>query len=141
VSRRSLVEDYSHFDLSLILDFAPTQNFDPIGAGTGQGPIKRLHVTPWILYLQAVQEGNVKQWNQESVFVSSVEYVNGPHGTIPSIVGLYLGDYEIEEARSGVVYFSVRKRLFQKFTSRVNGNLCNFLGTVTVFFIRAPIHA
>lgn len=129
VSGRSLVEDYNHCDLSLILDFAPLQNFDPVRAGTGQCPIERAHVAPWILYLQAVQEGNVKEWNQQSMFISPVEYVNGPHGTIPSVVGLYLGDYEIVEAGSGLVYFSIPKRIFQKLTSRVNGEFVRLLGS------------
>lgn len=46
----------------------------------------------------------LKQWNQESVLIQDVKVVEGPDGTIPSLVGLYNIHDEVRDPFGGLLY-------------------------------------
>lgn len=120
VGRRSLVKDYRNGDLALILKLGPARNREPMGARLSRSPRKACDIPMLILYFQAMQERDIQHWNQEPMFVRSVQYVNGPNGIIPSTVRLYIGDYEVVKGGTSHVYLSLFERIFQKLTGRIN---------------------
>jgi len=76
-----------------------------------------------IHYHDIRNEGVREYGDEQAMFISNIEIVNGPNGIIPSTVRLYCVHDEIEESR-GALYTSFLKPTFYLFSALANRHFC-----------------
>ena len=124
VLKYSFVDCYAEKELSLILNAQIRGKGNVIGKGLVSSEcIPPMNDTFLVLQLDAADVPVRSEGNQESVFVSYIENMNGPNKKIPSIVRAYLVKHEIEKTWAGDVYFSPAQGRFKLFASGINGKL------------------
>jgi len=72
----------------------------------------RPHLAVFIDYSDAIDATSRKYGDKKPVFVSNVECVNGPDGTIPSVARFYRVNHKAIELRADSMYFSLSKGTF-----------------------------
>lgn len=121
VAQSSFLDNYLCGNFSILLDVPFGTNGNIIGGRLKCGPSASFdNFTSLIFKFDAFNGRQLNDWNQEPMFVSNVELVNGPDGRIPSIVRLYLGHHEVKEIGGGTVYFSPPERDFKIVQGGIN---------------------
>ena len=77
--------------------------------------------TMLVLQFDATDVSVKSEGNQEAMFVSLVELVNGPNKKIPLVVRAYLAQHQLKQSRAGFVYFSPAQGSFKAFIGGING--------------------
>ena len=133
IGKRSIVEDYINGDLTIVCNVVAQGHGNIPGRHLFSPPSTSgfLNFTSFVLCFNALNGGIVRKWNQQAMFVSDVELVNGPNSKIPSLVRFYLGRDELEQFGTGSLYFSPIKRgmkLIGGFVNREFGEIADSRG-------------
>ena len=124
VLKYSFVDCYAEKELSLILNAQIGGEGNAVRRGLVGAPgIPSMNDTMLVLQLDATDISVRGEGNQEAVFVSFIENVNGPNKKIPSTVRAYLVKHQIEKPRAGDVRFSPAQGSFKSFMGGINGKL------------------
>jgi hypothetical protein len=101
------LKNYIKANIALVLKFLiVSEGFSPQARLRKRA--KPIPDTAFIVFQRQIASGDLKQRNQEMVLVSDVHSMNSPNSFIPSIVRLYVGDDEVVEARTGILYSFTR---------------------------------
>lgn len=120
----SILEHYLEGRTSWFFDVQPSYERDEVWKRLGGAPCLPLVKHPRLIFqVNASNRGIVDNRNQQPMFVSEIEFVNGPDGKIPSIIGLYIVKDEIEEVRTGGVYLQFPQRGFKLISFEKTGEL------------------
>lgn len=126
VLKHSLIDCYAKAELSLIFNAQISRERDEIRGRLGSTPgIAAMDGTSIVLQFDVADVGIGSKGNQEAMFVSLIENVNGPDGkiTIPSIVRAYLIKDQPEKWLAGSVYFCPAQGIFKSLTGGIHGEL------------------
>jgi hypothetical protein len=124
VLKYSFVDCYAEKELSLILNAQISGEGNAVRRRLFDAPgTPPMNDTMLVLQLDAIDISVRGEGNQEAMFVSFVENVNGPNKKIPSTVRAYLVKHQPKQSRAGFVYFSPAQGTFKFFMSGKNGKL------------------
>ena len=108
---KSLIEKNIENDLTIILDceFSRRGNRSKASSRSVDNNIAVSdNVSLMIVCIDAQQSQDLYRWNQESVFVNDIEFVESEKGAIPSLVRFYDVDNQIGDSGTGRLYYSIR---------------------------------
>jgi hypothetical protein len=110
---QSCLELYLEKGLSLVFDLRSSGEsiHDSVAASPDASEI--VDSAAIILDLQAASGCPIQDRDEEFVFVSNVQCVQGPNGVIPSVVRLYIVNDQIEQSGVGLMYFSALERVYK----------------------------
>lgn len=118
-----ILEHYREGRASWVFNVQPSHKIDVMGERVFGSPSGTLMEPLFILHVNVANGGVMNHWDQQPVFVSNVEFVNGPDGKIPSVVRLYVGHEEVEELGDGDIYLQVPQGGFKIVRGGVNREL------------------
>lgn len=101
----SLAERYAESRLSVMLDLCLKGNHLPVKVGAYQSDVQSLNSPVFMLEFHAIKRSDREHWNQETVFIVDVEFMEGSNIGIPSFVRFHAIDNKVEERR-GTWHFS-----------------------------------
>jgi hypothetical protein len=127
--RDSLVKHYIDGRLSFVLEFVAGRESGGANlSAPSSDHVKLANVLPIILYIHS-DSGDFKDGKQEHVLVPDIQLVKGVDDLpLPSLVGLQIGNYKIEQSGTEPFYFSIAKSGYYSLTglpdweARVIGN-------------------
>lgn len=132
-SRLLILDRYAGGKLSLLLYVQTLFKEDEVRRAMEiAGCMSRPDFSAFILHFNAANVALSQDGDEQAMFVSVVEIVNGPDGLIPSVMRLYDVNHQPEKMGTGHVYFSLRKpslQLFNGFSYRKLGSIINQTGS------------
>jgi hypothetical protein len=104
----SLVEQYhqGRFTIVCDLDIRVADTLVSRGSISSNSPSPDNNLLASVIFSNnIIDRRDLHEWNQKPVFVENVESVQGPKGTIPSLVRFYDIHDEVTDLFGGLVYF------------------------------------
>jgi hypothetical protein len=121
-SRLNILDSYMSGELSLLCDVRAFYKVDYVGRSLKISSSESGEFfADFILYLNSINIPLREYGDQQSMFVSIVEIVNGPNGVIPSLARLYVVNHEIEQTPTSGVYVSLFQHTLKFFEGFANG--------------------
>ena len=126
-----MLHHYSGGELSILLDVVPNRDMENIWGSLGEaGGIPRIALL--INSHNPFDIDALKNWDEQSVFVSVVQNVYGPNGVIPSTVRAYLiedefGEPGAEVINCGMLFAGIFKPTFNLFVGLANGKFSSIV--------------
>jgi len=108
---RSLVEEYAHGNVAVLLDLVPRKHINVEGSiAANSESVKFVRPTTLVFHSSIGNAGVANHWRQQKVLVTDVQIVESPDGIISSTVRLYIRPHPIEQSRTGYIYLSPSQR-------------------------------
>ena len=124
VGEYSLIDCYVKMQLSLIFHVQISGECDVVRKALRGAPcVAPMNGTGPVLQLDAADVSIMGEGNQEAMFVSLVENVNGPDGKVTSVVRAYNVKHQSEKGVAGHVYFCPAQGGLKGLAGRIHGEL------------------
>ncbi len=143
--RYSVPELYLEGRLSIILELAPKRNYFSVGKVTCEHNGQIVNRPVLLLQFHSINCEDVKNWDEQLVFVMDIKPMNGPNVEVPSFVRVVRSQsihHEIEQRGSCVYFSGLREGRFKVFLGVTNGEFgsCGIESRGTQSFERIPVN-
>ena len=122
---RSLVEEYIHGNMAVVLDLVPRYESNverTIAVNTNS--VEIVQPTRLIFHRSSGDTGVANDWSQQKVLISNVQLVESEQAVIPSTVRLYVVPHPVKQHRSDHIYISPIHRRVEFLQGVPEGKFC-----------------